>query len=111
MSLDMTSSVEGTTARLTLTGQLDGASAPAVRTKIEELLTHKLDKLVLLLEGLSFMASAGLRIIIFAKQRQPQLRIYVIRPQEPIIETLKKTGFYDAVYVQDDEPADGATAS
>jgi anti-anti-sigma factor len=111
MPLDIKSSVEGTTARLTLIGQLDGASAPAVRTKVEELLTQKLDKLVLLLEDLSFMASAGLRIIIFAKQRQPQLRLYVIRPQEPIIETLKKTGFYDAVYVQDDEPADGATAS
>ena len=110
MPLDIKSSVEGTTARLTLVGQLDGASAPAVRTAVEELLTQKLDKLVLLLEDLSFMASAGLRIIIFAKQRQPQLRIYVIRAQEPIIDTLRKTGFYDAVYVQDAEPADGATA-
>lgn len=111
MPLDINSSVEGSTARLTLAGQLDGASAPAVRTKVEELLTHKLDKLILLLEDLTFMASAGLRIIIFAKQRQPQLRIYVIKPQEPIVDTLKKTGFYDAVYVQDAEPADGASAS
>lgn len=110
MPLDIQSSVEGTTGRLTLTGQLDGASAPAVRAKVEELLTHKLDKLVLLLEELSFMASAGLRIIIFAKQRQPQLKIYVVRPQEPIIDTLRKTGFYDAVYVQDSDPADEAAA-
>ena len=111
MPLDIKSSVEGSTARLTLAGQLDGASAPAVRSKVEELLTNKLERLVLLLEDLTFMASAGLRIIIFAKQRQPQLRIYVIKPQEPIIDTLRKTGFYDAVYVQDTEPADGATAS
>jgi anti-anti-sigma factor len=111
MPLDIKSSVEGTTARLTLAGQLDGASAPAVRTKVEELLAQQLDKLVLLVEDLSFMASAGLRIIIFAKQRQPQLRIYVIKPQEPIVDTLRKTGFYDAVYVQDAEPTEGATAS
>lgn len=110
MPLDIKSSVEGTTARLQLAGELDGASAPTVRTEVEKLLTHKLDRLVLQLEELSFMASAGLRIIIFAKQRQPQLKIYVVRPQEPIIETLKKTGFYDAVYVQNSEPEGEAPA-
>jgi len=110
MPLDIKSSVEGTTGRLKLTGELDGASAPAVRTEVEQMLTHKLDNLVLLVENLNFMASAGLRIIIFAKQRQPQLKIYVVKPQESIIETLKKTGFYDAVYVQDSEPGEGAAA-
>jgi len=110
MPLDMKSSVEGTTGRLQLAGELDGASAPSVRTEVEQLLTHKLDRLVLQVEQLTFMASAGLRIIIFAKQRQPQLKIYVIRPQEPIVETLRKTGFYDAVYVQDSEPGGEAAA-
>jgi anti-anti-sigma factor len=108
MPLDIQSSVKGTTARLILSGQLDGASAPAVRSEVEQLLTHKLDKLVLRVDELSFMASAGLRIIIFAKQRQPQLKIYVISPQEPILDTLKKTGFYDAVYVQQTDPGDEA---
>ena len=110
MPLDIKSSVQGTTARLQLTGELDGASAPAVRSEVEQLLTHKLDNLVLQVENLNFMASAGLRIIIFAKQRQPQLRIYVIRPQDTVVETLKKTGFYDAVYVQDSEPGGEAAA-
>lgn len=111
MALDIQPSVTGTTGRLKLKGQLDGASAPAVRTEIEQLLTQKLERLVLQVEDLTFMASAGLRIIIFAKQRQPQLKIYVIKPQEPIIDTLKKTGFYDAVYVQDDEPGDEASVN
>ena len=111
MSLDIQASVEGATARLNLTGQLDGASAPAVRNEIEKLLTQKLDRLVLLLENLTFMASAGLRIIIFAKQRQPQLKIYVVKPQERIVDTLKKTGFYDAVYVQDTDPGDQASVN
>jgi len=106
MALDIKSSVEGTSARLQLAGELDGASAPAVRTEVEKLLADKLDRLILLVENLTFMASAGLRIIIFAKQRQPQLKIYVVKPQEPIVETLKKTGFYDAVYVQDTEPGE-----
>ena len=110
MPLDMKSSVEGTTARLTLAGQLDGASASAVRNEVEQLLNQKPDQLVLQVENLTFMASAGLRIIIFAKQRQPQLKIYVVKPQEPIVETLKKTGFYDAVYVQQNDPGEEAAA-
>jgi anti-anti-sigma factor len=110
MPLDIQSSVTGATARLRLAGQLDGASAPAVRSEVEQLLTNKLDRLVLLLEELTFMASAGLRIIIFAKQRQPQMKIYVINPQEPIVDTLKKTGFYDGVYVQSTDPGDEAVA-
>lgn len=111
MSLDIQSSVQGATARLTLSGQLDGASAPAVRNEIEKMLAQKLDRLILQVENLSFMASAGLRIIIFAKQRQPQLKIYVVKPQEPIVDTLQKTGFYSAVYVQDTDPGDEAAAN
>jgi hypothetical protein len=52
------------------------------------------------------MASAGLRILIFAKQKQPTLRIYVVKPQPAIVDTLRKTGFYDGVYVVDVEPAE-----
>jgi anti-anti-sigma factor len=108
MPVDIQSTVKGSTARLRLSGQLDGGSAPAVRSEVEQLLTHKLDRLVLLVDELTFMASAGLRIIIFAKQRQPQLKIYVVRPQEPVVDTLKKTGFYDGVYVQQTDPGDEA---
>ncbi len=49
------------------------------------------------------MASAGLRILIFAKQKQPGLRIYLVKPQPAIVDTLHKTGFYDGVYVTDAE--------
>jgi anti-anti-sigma regulatory factor len=51
------------------------------------------------------MASAGLRILIFAKQKQPNLKIYLVKPQPAIVDTLRKTGFYDGVYITDNEPA------
>jgi anti-anti-sigma regulatory factor len=47
------------------------------------------------------MASAGLRILIFAKQKQSDLKIYLLKPQETVVDTLKKTGFYQSVYVVD----------
>ncbi len=105
MALDIVSSVDGNTARIALTGELDGSTAPALRTEVDQVLSGKPAQLVLQVEKLSFMASAGLRILIFAKQKQPTLKIYLVKPQPAIVDTLHKTGFYDGVYVTDVEPA------
>lgn len=106
MPLEMSSSVQGDTARLTLSGELDGSSAPAVREAVDRLLGGTPSRLILSVEKLNFMASAGLRILIFAKQKQPSLKIYFVKPQDTIVETLKKTGFYQGVYVTDSESVD-----
>jgi anti-anti-sigma factor len=103
MPLQMSSSVEGKTARLNLGGELDGASAISVRDAVEYVLQGRPERLVLAVEKLTFMASAGLRILLFAKQKQPDLKIYIVKPQEVIVDTLKKTGFYQSVYVVDRE--------
>jgi len=104
MSLDIQSAVDGSIARIALTGELDSSTAPALREVVERVLGEKPALLVLQVEQLSFMASAGLRILIFAKQKQPGLRIYFVRPMPTIVDTLHKTGFYDGVYVTDVEP-------
>jgi anti-anti-sigma factor len=105
MALDILSAVEAKTARIALTGELDGSAAPALRETVDKVLSGKPAQLVLQVERLSFMASAGLRILIFAKQKQPDLKIYLVKPRPAIVDTLRKTGFYDGVYVTDDEPA------
>ena len=99
MAFSMSSSSEGSTARLRLVGEVDGTTAPLVRAEVDKLLSSSPKSLVLQVEELTFMASAGLRVLIFAKQKQPSLVIYVVKPQAPIVDTLKKTGFYDGVYV------------
>jgi anti-anti-sigma factor len=105
MALDIVSSVDANTARIALTGELDGSTAPALRTEVDKVLSGKPAQLVLQVEHLSFMASAGLRILIFAKQKLPTLKIYLVKPQPAIVDTLHKTGFFDGVYVTDTEPA------
>jgi stage II sporulation protein AA (anti-sigma F factor antagonist) len=60
---------------------------------------------VLFMRDLTFMASAGLRILIFAKQKLgDQVNIYIVQPQEQILDTLQKTGFDQSVYIVDDDP-------
>jgi anti-anti-sigma factor len=104
MALTMTSSSDGQTARLHLAGEVDGTTAPQMRTEVDKLLSNAPQTLVLNVADLTFMSSAGLRVLIFAKQKQPSLKIYVVKPQAPIVDTLKKTGFYDGVYVTETEP-------
>lgn len=105
MALDIQTAVDAKTARITLAGELDGTTASTLRETVDKVLSGKPAHLVLQVEKLSFMASAGLRILIFAKQKQPNLRIYLVKPQPNVVATLHKTGFYDGVYVTDDEPA------
>jgi len=102
MPIELKSYTQGGDGCLVLAGELDAAAAPQVRAAVEALLAPKPAKLVLFLEQLTFMASAGLRILIFAKQKQPEVQIHLIKPQPPIVETLKKTGFYESVYVEDE---------
>jgi anti-anti-sigma factor len=108
MPLTMDSSSQGNTARLKLTGEVDGTTASNMRAEVDRLLTSAPTFLVLDVEQLTFMSSAGLRVLIFAKQKQPTLKIYVLKPQPPIVDTLRKTGFYDGVYVTDTEPDTGS---
>jgi anti-anti-sigma factor len=79
-----------------------------MRAEVDRLLTSAPAVLVLDVEQLTFMSSAGLRVLIFAKQKQPTLKIYVLKPQPPIVDTLRKTGFYDGVYVTETEPDTGS---
>ena len=108
MPLTLIPSTVGNVARLEIVGDVDGSTAPLVRDAVDKLLSNSPRTLVLQVEQLAYMSSAGLRVLIFAKQKSPGLMIYVVKPQPPILDTLKKTGFYDGVYVTDTEPESGA---
>jgi anti-anti-sigma factor len=48
------------------------------------------------------MASAGLRVIVFAKQKMGQdVSIYVVGATGPVLNTLQMSGFDRAVYLRD----------
>ncbi|WP_041793774.1 anti-sigma factor antagonist [Pararhodospirillum photometricum] len=106
MSLEIAAGFAGTTATLTLTGELDAGSAPAFKGEIEKLAGLGPTRLVLEVANLSFMASAGLRVLIFAKQKLGTgVDIYVVKPQPAIVDTLEKTGFHHSVFIVDQAPA------
>lgn len=94
-------------AKITLTGELDASVAGDFRDKIDEAASQEAKRLVLMMADLEYMASAGLRSLIFAKQKMGSgVDIYVIAAQEPVMDTMTMTGFHHSVVILDAYDAD-----
>jgi anti-anti-sigma factor len=104
MALEVTLKTSEDVAQITLVGELDANTAAAFKTQIEEAAKLNPQRLVLMMQDLEYMASAGLRVLIFAKQQKlPGVKIYIVGAQEMVLDTIKKTGFDQSVYLVDDE--------
>lgn len=102
MAFEAALSLENGIAKVTLTGELDASVAPIFQEKIHEAANAQAQKLVLLLQGLNYMSSAGLRTLVFAKQKMgAQVKIYLIGTQEQVIEPIRQTGFHYSVIMLD----------
>lgn len=103
MALDISLVMENDVAKITLVGELDGSNAADFKVKIEEAAAAEARKLVLFMSELEFMASAGLRVLVFSKQKMGAgVDVYVIGAQEMILETIEKTGLNHSVIIQDE---------
>ena len=90
------------TAELSLFGELDASVANDFKVEIEKAANAKARKLILNMKDLEFMSSAGLRVLVFAKQKMGSgVDIYVIAPQEAVRDTIEMTGFHHSVIMQD----------
>jgi len=102
MALNLTLETTNGIAKITLSGELDASTAPIFKEKVEEAASQKVKRLVLLMQDLEYMSSAGLRVLIFAKQKMGVgTDIYVVAAQEMVRETIEKTGFYQSVIILD----------
>ncbi|HOZ29682.1 MAG TPA: STAS domain-containing protein [Bacteroidales bacterium] len=105
MSFTVDSKMIDNVARLTLTGALDSSTAIMLQEEVMKIIPQNPRELVMDVEHLDFMASAGLRIIIFAKQKLgTQAKLVLVKPQDQLIETLKMTGLIFSVVIVDKYP-------
>ena len=93
MAFNATLMIDGGIAKITMSGELDASMAPVFQKEIEAAATQQAKRLVLLMSGLDYIASAGLRALVFAKQKMgADVDIYVVGAQRQIMDTLQMTG-------------------
>ena len=89
---------------MTVSGDVDTKTAPDLLQELTKLDLNSLGQLRLKLSEVGFMSSAGLRALVFAKQKMPHSSsLYVIGASEVIQETITKTGLAQAVVMVSNE--------
>ena len=87
-------------AKITLTGELDASVATEFRTKVEEAHTQGAKRVALMLAGLDYIASAGIRVLVFARQKMgADVEIFAVSPTAQVNETIEMTGLHYSLKV------------
>ena len=103
MAFNTNLTITNNIAQITLVGELDGATASLFKTEVEKAAAADINKLVLIMKDLEYMASAGLRVLIFAKQKMGTgVDIYLVGVQNMVMDTIEKTGFHHSVIILDE---------
>ncbi|CAA9447285.1 MAG: hypothetical protein AVDCRST_MAG66-4561 [uncultured Pseudonocardia sp.] len=86
------------TSTLVLTGDLDSTTAPAFRSAVEEAAAGAPITLVLEMSALRYLSSAGLRVLVFARQKMgSDTRLVVAGANDAVTETIRLTGFHNSM--------------
>lgn len=102
MAFTFSSEFDNGVGIITLEGELDGSSAESFRNAVSELSVQGLTRLVLMMSKLDYMASAGLRVLVFARQKMgATVDIYLVGATESVRETVEMTGFHHSVIMVD----------
>lgn len=102
----LTYDLTGGIAKIALTGELDASVAGEFRSAVEKAAADQARRLVLDMTDLDFMASAGLRGLVFAKQKMPaDVDIYVVGAHDAVLDTIQMTGFHHSVFMLDEYDA------
>ena len=89
-------------AKIELCGRLDAVNAPAFQEELKKLMDSAISSLVFYAKDLEYISSAGLRVIIFAKQKiGAHAQVYLIAAQEGVLNVVKMSGLDNFMFIQD----------
>lgn len=85
---------------IALEGRLDTTTSPELEKSLQESIAG-VTELVMVLEGLEYISSAGLRVLLSAqKLMMKQGAMRVTHVAEPVMEILEVTGFVDILTIE-----------
>lgn len=94
----------GEVSKVKLHGHIDASIAPALMEELKPLIAQKdkIKKLVFYADELEYIASAGIRAVVFAKQKLGgKVQVYLIGASEMILDVFKMTGIDKFLTIQD----------
>lgn len=89
-------------AKIELSGRLDATNAPALQDELKKLIGQSVTRLVFYTKDLEYISSAGLRVIIFAKQKiGVDAQVYLIAAPDAVQNVIKMSGLDNFMVIQD----------
>src|SRR3954470_24629928 len=93
MSFTATLTTEAGVATIKLSGELDASTASQFHDKLEEVAGSAAQTLILEAQELSYIASAGLRVLVFARQKLGEdVHIAITGAADAVARTIKMAG-------------------
>lgn len=103
MAFTLTSETTDGVGRITLAGELDASVVNQLRDAVLDASSAQATRLVLDMSDLDFMASAGLRVLVFARQKMgSDVDIYIVGAHDAVLDTITMTGFHHSVFMVDE---------
>lgn len=94
----------GEVSKVKLHGHIDASIAPDLMNELKPMIARKgeVKKLVFFADELEYIASAGIRAVVFAKQKLgANVQVYLIGASEAIRDVFKMTGIDKFLTIQD----------
>jgi len=94
----------GEVSKVKLHGHIDASIAPELMNEMKDLIARKneIKKLVFLADELEYIASAGIRAVVFAKQKiGANVQVYLVGASDVILDVFKLTGIDKFLTIQD----------
>lgn len=102
MTFSASLSVADHTAIIEMSGELDSASAPRLHQTIDQALQADVSRLELRAMALTYMSSAGLRALLFARQKMgEQGMVVLVGAPEPVTRTIYQAGLARSILMAD----------
>ncbi|GAB7044719.1 MULTISPECIES: STAS domain-containing protein [Catenuloplanes] len=102
MTLRIDTTVTEGLATVVLEGEADSRSAPSLYETIRRISATPVTRLVLDVERLTYLSSAGLRCLVYAHQQLGRsVRIVITNASAEVAETIRLTGFDHSVTLVD----------
>ncbi len=100
--MKITSNIENDVITISLEGRLDTTTSPELQDELDKLLTKTKFNLILDFKNLSYVSSAGLRVLLSAQKKANDLvgNVVIRNVSDSIMEVFDMTGFSDFLNIE-----------